>query len=112
MSVFIVEEGNLVLKNKVSKLPFHMTRRVKLNMFVLNSKKRPLKVECEFNITLHTNLYLENQISKQFSIRQQPQFKEQIPEGSIPDLYMPKAMNRLKSVRMTSRRQDRNMSLR
>ena len=43
-SIFIVEEGNQTLKSKVSKLPFQVTRRVRLNMFVLNAKKRPLKV--------------------------------------------------------------------
>lgn len=46
MSVFIVEEGNQVLQARTSKLPFHQNRRVKLNMFVLNNKKKPLKVEC------------------------------------------------------------------
>ena len=45
-SIFIVEEGNQLLKAKVAKLPFQVTRRVRLNMFVLNTKKRPLKVEC------------------------------------------------------------------
>lgn len=75
-SVFIVEEGNQALNPKIAKLPFQITRRVKLNMFVLNSKKRPLKVECEFNITIHTNIYLENSLAKQFSIRKPIDFRD------------------------------------
>ena len=75
-SVFIIEDGSRLLQSKTSKLPFHISRRVRLNMFVLNSKKKPLKVECEFNVTMHTNIYLENQVTKQFSIRQQSTGKD------------------------------------
>jgi len=63
---------------------------------------------------MHSNIYLEAQLAKQFSIRQQPppSNKEfQTPKQSIPELYRP-ATNRLRSVRMTGRRPERNMSMR